>query len=293
MSLSVLMTTYNAPDWLEKVLWGYAAQTFRDFEIVIADDGSQPDTAERIERLRTQTGLDLVHIWQEDNGFQKCRILNKAILTARHDYLVFTDGDCIPRKDFLAVHAARRQPRTYLSGGYYKLPMTTSQAIAIDDIRSGRCFDIDWLRAHGLPRSAKELKLTAGPTAARWLNALTPTRCNFKGSNGSVWLEDVVAINGYDERMDYGGLDREFGVRLKNLGVKPVHVRYDAIVIHLDHKRGYARPERVAANLALRQASERERTLRTPRGIRELLAEGFALPATAAARRFLDLPQAA
>tara|TARA_R110000822_G_scaffold86989_12_gene202362 strand:- start:54869 stop:55738 length:870 start_codon:yes stop_codon:yes gene_type:complete len=275
MKLSVLVTTYNALAWLEKVIWGYAAQTHRDFELIIADDGSSPETADRIRALRRETGLDLVHLWQPDEGFQKCRVLNKAIVTARHDYLVFSDGDCIPRADFLAVHAARAQPGYYLSGSYYKLPMRTSEAIGLDDIRTQRCFQIDWLRAHGLPTSRKNLKVIAGPRLARFLNATTPTRCNLKGSNASAWREDVLRVNGFDERMQWGGLDREFGVRLLNAGVKARHVRFDAICLHLDHPRGYANPERVAYNKALRKSHARERTIETRHGIRELQATGF------------------
>ena len=270
MKLSVLVTTYNALTWLEKVIWGYAAQTHRDFELIIADDGSSPETADRIRALRRETGLDLVHLWQADEGFQKCRVLNKAIVTARHDYLVFSDGDCIPRADFLAVHAARAQPGYYLSGSYYKLPMHTSEAIGLDDIRTQRCFQIDWLRAHGLPTSRKNLKVIAGPRLARFLNATTPTRCNLKGSNASAWREDVLRVNGFDER-----LDREFGVRLLNAGVKARHVRFDAICLHLDHPRGYANPERVAYNKALRKSHARQGTVETQHGIRQLLASGF------------------
>jgi glycosyltransferase involved in cell wall biosynthesis len=275
MKLSVLVTTYNALTWLEKVIWGYAAQTHRDFELIIADDGSSPETADRIRALRRETGLDLVHLWQADEGFQKCRVLNKAIVTARHDYLVFSDGDCIPRADFLAVHAARAQPGYYLSGSYYKLPMHTSEAIGLDDIRTQRCFQIDWLRAHGLPTSRKNLKVIAGPRLARFLNATTPTRCNLKGSNASAWREDVLRVNGFDERMQWGGLDREFGVRLLNAGVKARHVRFDAICLHLDHPRGYANPERVAYNKALRKSHARQGTVETQHGIRQLLASGF------------------
>lgn len=273
--LSVLVTTYNAVDWLKKVVWGYAQQTFRDFELILADDGSRPDTADAIRALRHDTGLDIVHLWQPDEGFQKCRILNKAILAARHEYLVFSDGDCIPRADFLAVHAARAAPGHYLSGSYYKLPMTTSEAITVDDIRSQRCFDLGWLRAHGLPAGRKNLKVMAGPKLARFLNATTPTRCNLKGSNASVWKADALRVNGFDERMQWGGLDREFGVRLLNAGVRARHVRFDAICIHLDHPRGYANPDRVAWNKALRKSHSREGTLETPHGIRQLLDEGF------------------
>ena len=271
MRLSVVFTTYNSPRWLEKVLWGYSVQTHKDFELVIADDGSTAETAELIERMRGETGLAIKHVWHEDKGFRKCRILNKAILQADSDYLVFTDGDCIPRSDFLAVHAARAEPGCYLSGGYYKLPMSTSEAISPEDIRSGRCFELPWLLAHGLPRHFyKNLRLTATPRQARLFNRITLTKCNFKGSNGSAWRSDVLRVNGFDERMQWGGLDREFGVRLVNAGVKPRHVRYDAICIHLDHPRGYADPERVAANKALRESVARSRITRTPHGIEQL-----------------------
>ncbi|MDX1587464.1 MAG: glycosyltransferase family 2 protein [Oleiphilaceae bacterium] len=270
MKVSVIMTTYNSPLWLEKVLWGYSVQEHRDFEIVIGDDGSTEETREVIDRLRGETGMTIKHLWQEDKGFRKCRILNKAILEVASEYVVFTDGDCIPRKDFLAVHAREAEPKTYLSGGYHKLPMSTSEAISREDILTGRCFDLQWLKEHGLKSSYKNSKLTAGPLRARLYNRLTPTACNFKGSNGSAWLSDILAVNGFDERMPWGGLDREFGVRLINLGVRPKHVRYNAIVVHLDHKRGYKNPELVAANKALRLDRQKNRIIRTEDGIDQL-----------------------
>ncbi|PAV25874.1 glycosyl transferase family 2 [Tamilnaduibacter salinus] len=267
MHLSVIVTTYNSPRWLENVLWGYSVQDHRDFELIVADDGSTDETRALIDRMRNETGLDLRHVWQEDDGFQKCRILNKAILQARYDYVVFTDGDCIPRRDFLAVHAREAEPGRYLSGGYHKLPMATSEAITRDDILSGRCFELDWLKAHGLKSSYKNSKLTASATQAKWFNRLTPTACNFKGSNGSAWMSDIKAVNGFDETMAYGGEDREFGVRLINHGVKPKHVRYNAIVIHLDHKRGYVDPEIVRSNKNHRIQIEKSRVVTTPHGL--------------------------
>lgn len=270
MKLSVIVSTYNSPDWLEKVLWGYSVQQHTDFELVIADDGSTDTTAERIERLRSETGMRIQHVWQEDDGFRKSRILNKAVLASEAEYLVFTDGDCIPRIDFLAEHLRHAAPGYYLSGSYCKLPMATSQAIGKDDILSGRCFDIDWLRAHGLTRNRKNIKLAAPPRSAPWLNRLTTTRCNFKGSNGSAWREDVLRVNGFDERMAWGGQDREFGERLRNAGVKPRHVRYNAICVHLDHSRGYRDDAVVAANKQLRKETERSGRQATDHGIRQL-----------------------
>ncbi len=267
MQASVIISTYNSPRWLEKVLWGYACQQYRDFEILLADDGSGPETAALIERMRGETNLPLRHIWQEDRGFRKCRILNKAVLAAETDYLIFTDGDCIPRRDFVAVHVSRAEPGYYLSGSYFKLPMKTSEAITREDIVTGRCFDKRWLHRHGLPRTRKTLKISAGPRMARLMNRITPARCNLKGSNASAWRDDVLRVNGFDERMPWGGEDREFGVRLINAGIRPRHVRYDAVVIHLDHARGYVDPERVRTNKQLRQYNERHGIAWTDHGI--------------------------
>lgn len=173
MKLSVILSTFNAPHWLEKSLLGYAQQQHRDFEVVIADDGSGAETASLITRMRRETGLNLRHVWQRDAGFRKCRILNKAVLHAQGDYLVFSDGDCIPRADFLAVHAARAQRGYWLSGGYYKLPMPTSEAIQPGDIRSGRCFDLDWLRAQA-PRRPQDPETDCQPRAGALAQSSDP-----------------------------------------------------------------------------------------------------------------------
>jgi glycosyltransferase involved in cell wall biosynthesis len=239
MLISVIITTYNQPDWLEKVLWGFAAQSHREFELIVADDGSEPATAERIERLRPAVGVPLEHVWHENRGFRKCEILNRAILESRGEYLFFTDGDCIPRGDLLAVHGRLAAPGRFLSGGYLKLPMETSQLIEKDDILEGRATDARWLRAHGTPLTRRLLRLSLGRRAARIADAITPTRPSFNGHNASAWRQDIVAANGFDERLAYGGLDRELGERLENAGIRGMQVRHRAIVVHLDHSRGY------------------------------------------------------
>lgn len=239
MRVSVILSTYNQPDWLEKVVTGYAHQSFRDFEIVIADDGSTDETRARIDLLRARTGLGIRHVWQEDDGFQKSRILNLAIDASTTDYLVISDGDCIPRGDFLSTHVALRRPGRFLSGGYVKLPMTTSKAIGAAEIESGAAFDPAWLRAHGMPPRRGWLKLHARGLMASLLNAVTTTRPTWNGHNASGWKRDIVGVNGFDERMRYGGQDRELGERLENAGVRGRQIRHSAVCVHLDHPRGY------------------------------------------------------
>lgn len=271
--ISVIITTYNHPAWLEKVLWGFAVQTFDDFELVIADDGSGPETAELIESFQIATSLDVQHVWHEDDGFRKCEILNKAIIAARGDYLVFTDGDCIPRRDFLALHHSLAEPGRFLSGGYLKLPLETSKVITIDDVVAGHATDYRWLRGHGAPRSRRLARLALSPRAARLLDRITPTRPTWNGHNASAWRHDIIAANGFDERMGYGGLDRELGERLENAGIRGKQIRHRAIVVHLDHGRGYRRPEILRRNAEIRRETRRTGRTRAVVGLDRHLQE--------------------
>lgn len=270
MTCSVIFTTYNAPDWLEKVLWGFSCQSRRPDEIVVADDGSKQPTRERIDAMREATGLKIVHVRHEDDGFRKTLILNKAIVASSGDYLIFTDGDCIPRADFVETHLEHAEAGHFLSGGYFKLPMETSEAIGKDDILAGRCFDVDWLERHGLKPTLKSAKLTAQGRKQRLLNALTPTGATWNGHNASGWRADILAADGFDHRMLYGGEDRELGERLVNAGIRPKQIRYSAICVHLDHARGYVDEAAIAENRRIREVTRRTRRTRTEHGISTL-----------------------
>lgn len=264
--VSIIVSTYNHPEWLEKALLGYAAQDRRDFEMIVADDGSGSDTRARLEALRPQLPFPVVHVWQEDEGFRKCRALNLAVLAATGDYLIFSDGDCIPRSDFVSAHLREREPGRFLSGGYCKLPLALSQRIERDDIEAGRATDPVWLRINGMTR--RTLKIARHPPwRQRLLNALTPTKPHWHGHNASAWAQDVLRVNGFDERLSYGAEDLEFGDRLENAGIRGKQIRFSAVCVHLDHSRGYVQPGMREANERLRAITRRQRLVRTAHGL--------------------------
>lgn len=268
---SVIVSTYNQPEWLQKVLYGFLEQTVTNFEIIIADDGSLDTTKDVVEHFKVNTKLHVSHIWQEDDGFQKNKILNKAILASNSDYLIFTDGDCIPRKDFVETHIQRREKNSFLSGGYFKLPMDISLKITHEDIVAQRCFDENWLICNGLRKTFKLNKLTAKGFKATLLNTLTPTKATWDGMNASGFKKDILAVNGFDERMCYGGEDRELGERLMNLGVKPIQVRYSAICVHLEHGRGYVDLNKAYINKAIRHETKKHKKTWANFGIKKLV----------------------
>lgn len=267
ITIGVVISTYNNPAWLEKTLWGYLYQTRPADEIVIADDGSGEETNQLIRSF--QKLLPIKHVWHEDNGFQKSRILNKALLTAESEYLIFTDQDCIPRKDFIAIHETYAETGYFLSGGYFKLPMNISKALTQEDVATERAFSIGWLREQGLKINFKCTKLVRSRMFTLLMNRITPRGATWNGCNASGWRTDMMRINGYNEEMHYGGQDREFGERLFNLGIKSKQICYSAIVLHLDHKRPYKTKESVDKNKAIRRNTRKLGIIETPNGIKQ------------------------
>lgn len=270
MKVSIIITTYNSEVWLHKVLLGYSVQTESDFEIVIADDGSTAKTKGVIDSFQSKFKYPIVHVWQEDQGFQKSKILNKAILASQSDYLLFSDGDCIPRNDFVATHLKFKEEGYFLSGGYFKLPLSISTAITDDAIIAQQCFSISWLLKQGLKLNFKITKLTHNPFFAAFMNWITPTKRSWNGHNASGFKKDILAVNGFNHEMKYGGLDRELGERLFHYGLLSKQIRYSAICIHLDHARGYSNPEIWHSNNQIRKYNKKHRIVVTPNGINQL-----------------------
>ena len=268
-TISVIISTYNAPKWLTKTLWGYDIQNNKNFELVIADDGSKQETIDLITSIRKEVSYPIIHVWHEDNGFQKSQILNKAILACNTDYILMSDGDCIPEPNFVDTHIKKRKEGYFLSGGYHKLPMNLSKLITKEDIYSGNCFDKKWLKQNGMKSSFKNNKINASKTKSTLLNNLTPTTPSWNGHNASGWKKDIIAINGFDERMQYGGQDRELGERLVNYGIKPIQIRYTTTCLHLDHPRGYATQESIKKNLGIRKETKDLKKKHTEFGIKK------------------------
>jgi len=249
--VAVVLATYNQELWLEKALWGYAAQTRKEFDVIIADDGSGPPTAELIARMRRETGLRISHVWHEHRGFGKWEIVNRAIASSDADYMIFSDGDCIPRNDFIERHIALAEPGRFLAGGYLKLPMNVSQRISIDDIRRGRVADLGYLWHKGYRPGHRALRLLRPLPVAGLLDMVTPTPSSWRGNNSSVWRDGLIAVNGFDNDMGYGSGDRAIGERLINLGYRSKRIRFRTAVLHLHHERPWRDNTEVARNEAL------------------------------------------
>lgn len=272
-AISVIVSTYNRPWYLERVLCGYAAQSDRDFEIIVADDGSSQETFDLISRARSEMNLRILHVWHEHKGFRKSLIQNRAIAAARTEYLIFTDGDCVPRRDMMAVHRRLATPGKYVAGGYLKLPPQATSSIQLSDIESGRFTELDWLRSMGWKPGHRSLRLSNRHWLSVMLDRVTTTAANFQGNNTGAWRESLYAVNGFENTMGYGGLDKALGYRMQNAGIMGIQARYRIIAMHLDHDRPYRSEEGMKKNREIMKGIRKSGQVRAFKGLEELEAD--------------------
>ena len=107
-AVSLVISFYNGIDYLKLILAALARQSFKDFEVIIADDGSREEVVDEVKKMIAETRLSIQHLWHEDAGFRKTRIFNQAVVRSRSSYLVFMDGDCIPHFRFIEEHYKNR-----------------------------------------------------------------------------------------------------------------------------------------------------------------------------------------
>jgi glycosyltransferase involved in cell wall biosynthesis len=258
IDISVVVSVYNSPRSLAMCLSALAQQTFTNFEVIIADDGSDDSVAGLLTEGK-YSSLRLRHIRQEDRGYRRSLIMNKGICGARADYIVVMDGDIVARPDYLANHMKWRRKGYWLSANRINIPESVHRRFTEDDVRSGRVFDYAWLQAR-YPEIRKYRYRVACPAALeRLLNRLTHRPAVFMGANSSAWKEDLLRVNGFDNEFVYhGSEDRELGVRLHNAGVHNLWLKYSLICLHLDHAKPYRDPVQAERNRSRMKRRKRD-----------------------------------
>jgi glycosyltransferase involved in cell wall biosynthesis len=256
---SVIIAVYQRDDFLRLVLESLARQTRRDFEILVADDGSGPETRALLRSKARTLPVPLRHVWQEDRGFRKCAVLNAASREARADYLIYTDGDCVPHRRFVENHLRHRAPGRILVGRATKLSERRSRGIDARAIARGshaRTGPRDWLdERRGRARNMSYSFYLPGRVGF-WLVQKLKTNINLRGGNCSLWKADLEHVNGWNEDFESWGLeDVELGWRLRRAGLEPKLVVNRAICIHLWHEAG--RQEGACARLAYNATKSR------------------------------------
>ena len=225
-SVSLVISTFNQPAALAKAFEGVRRQTRLPEEILISDDGSDEPTRELVKEFSESLPAPVKHIWHPHDGFRKTAILNQTVAAAAGDYLIFTDGDCVPHPKFVADHAALAEKNFWVQGRRCFVREEFVPAFSAETIPA-----LGWMLAGKISGATKGIRLPF-PIIRR-----DTKQRGIIGCNMAFWRADIFAVNGYDE--DYTGWgtgeDSDIGTRLYHLGRQRKFVYGRAITFHLNH----------------------------------------------------------
>jgi glycosyltransferase involved in cell wall biosynthesis len=234
---SVIIATYNWPRALRICLESYRRQDTSDFEIVVADDGSRPDTGDLISELQADFPAPIKHVWQRDEGYRLAAIRNKAIRAASGEYLIFTDGDCFVLPDFVRTHLALREAGMFVTGRRSWLSRGVSAKI-LESRRAPSRPRVGWVGAGLTAGCNRPLQFLSFPSRAWFRYAKLDRYDRAQTCNLAVSRADCLTVGGFDERYVGHGLeDSDFVVRLLRAGVRRKLGSHGSIVLHLYHER--------------------------------------------------------
>jgi len=248
---TLIVTTFNWPAALDLTLKSIARQTVAPEEVIVADDGSGPDTAEVVERWKRRIAAPVQHLWQPHEGFRLARSRNRAIAAATGDYLMIVDGDMVLHRHFVADHLNAARPGSFIQG----VRLLTEAEAADRMLREGS-LDLH-VFSRGIRRRRHAVRNLALSRLLFWERV---GQSAIRGCNQAYWKSDLLHVNGFNEAfVGWGREDNEIAARLYNVGIRRRNLKFQALAIHLHHPSRH--PQGANPNDAiLHQAIERGET---------------------------------
>ncbi len=231
--LTLIIAVYKKPDFLEKIFLSLKNQTFHEFEIIIADDGSGDEIKNLVKKYAHEFYYPVQHIRHRDNGFRKTIIINKASRFANASFLVFIDGDSILHHRFLEYHYKRKRIGRVCTGRRVKFRKRLTEQVDQKDVTEKRIQKIGyWIRACN--KSGRKHGFFI--PGMFYIRNIFRKKFTILGANFSVHKCDFEKINGYDERITGRGLeDNNLDIRFKKAGIRVRSLAHEALQYHLYH----------------------------------------------------------
>ncbi len=263
--LSIIVCTYQRPRNLRLCLLAVSAQRDSPYkvELIVADDGSQDETPEVVERFRRETGMPVRFCTHPHEGFQPARTRNEGIAASTAPYILFLDGDCLIPPDHLATHFRLRRPGLALTTDAVRWDREASAACCEEEVLAGQF-------TRRLPRSERRRLRVAHWKALFYHGLRHPHKPRLLGGNFSAWRQDIEAINGFDENYrGWGCEDDDVGIRLHQLGVRVVSIRQHTFTFHLWHPPSDLVPRKIREGGNFAYFQRRGRLTQCRKGLRK------------------------
>lgn len=271
-AVSVIVTTYNWPGALDRVLCALSEQDYAQLEVIVADDGSTDETAELVHSWRSKFPFPLIHCWQSDEGFRAAMIRNRAVAMARHDYLIFIDGDCVMFPSFVSNHVALAEKGWFVAGNRVLLNQAFTEKVLKNGLSIHRWSFSKWMMARLLNSCNRVLPLCSLPMGRlrkfkplKWQGAKT---CNL-----GMWRNDFLKVNGFDEDFEgWGFEDSDCVIRLQRANIYHKSGKFSVPVLHLWHPE--AERDKANENAKRLEHTQHSSAIQAFRGVEQYLRHG-------------------
>lgn len=237
--VTLFMAFYNNVEFFHKVFASIEVQTFKNFEVMICDDGSKQEAVEALQEIYKNSSVPVRHIWHSDRGFYKNEALNRGVLQARSEYFIFIDADCVLHPDFILDHWNNKVPGHTLAGRRVNMTPWVSKKLNLEKIKNGY-LEKNWWWLFVTMFWMKDNNSTKGfrITHPFWYKRLNKKPRGIVGSNFSVFKKDLIQVNGFDMSYHRPGIgeDSDIDFRLSGIGVTPLSMCFQGVQYHLYHK---------------------------------------------------------
>jgi GT2 family glycosyltransferase len=235
--VSLIVTTYQMPEHLRRVLASIARQTSVErLEVVVTDDGSADETPDVVREFSNSSGLDVEFVSHPHEGFHLTRCRNDGARAARGDYLLFLDGDCIIPPDHVEHYLQARRTGSVHFGYCCRLERELSERIDEAAIACG-----DFMRWIPPWRLRKLATMHYKALFYQWLRH--PTKPALKGGNIGIWRNDFERLNGFDENFRaWGCEDDDLSYRARAAGLRVESILGRTRTYHLWHPPAATKP---------------------------------------------------
>lgn len=211
MKISVIIAIYDKYDYLYCVLKSLNLQTYSNFEVIIAEDCEKKEILKKLEQWRKEFPFTIKHVSQEDIGFRKTKILNKALMISEGKGILIVDGDCLLHKKYIENYVK------YFNKGY--------------DVVFGRRCELSQKITNKILSLKGNYKIKLWdlwfPYSKAWTEAIYfPLFQNIKkrklrllGSNMGFTKEIIFKINGFNEKYTGAGIGEDTDLQWRFLRI--------------------------------------------------------------------------
>lgn len=271
MKVSLIAAVYKDTQALDVIIKALRKQTYKNFEFIIAEDGSSKEMQEYLTTVKN-VEFKIIHTTQEDNGIRKSKSQNNAIRASTGEYLIFIDGDCIPYSTFIEYHVKLAERGCFVGGKRVNLgPQFSYQ------MREGQLHPYEleknflWnflaISNDAVERHTEE-GFSVSPNSLIYKLFLKGRKKKLQlvGCNFSCFKKDMLAINGFNEELEDAAVasDTDIQWRFEAIGLKVKSAKYIANQFHLYHKRS---SEQDRGNTALYLKNKQDKRYIADKGI--------------------------